>query len=108
MKLVSKRLTFTIRCTVQVAFRATFIASCIPPSQSILFWRLTRNRLPIDDVLSKCGVIIPSVWNLCFQNKESIAHLFFSCNYSRQVCKWLSSMLNLFLEIENFEDFLLL
>lgn len=55
-------------------------------------------------MLSKCAVIIPSVCNLYFQNEESIAHLFFSCNYFRRVWKWLSSILNLISRIDNIED----
>ncbi|CAK8576871.1 unnamed protein product [Lathyrus sativus] len=78
--------------------------SNIPPSHSILFWRVINNRVPTDDVLRHCGMAGPSICNLCLHTEENINHLFFQCDYSRRIWNWLRDMLNVNVSFSDMQD----
>ncbi|GAU14067.1 hypothetical protein TSUD_168920 [Trifolium subterraneum] len=52
----------------------------IPPSKSLLAWRLMQDKIPIDDKLMERGCNIPSMCSLCCSTNETTFHLFFTCN----------------------------
>jgi hypothetical protein len=49
----------------------------IPPSKSLLAWRVIHDRLPTDEKLQQRGCSIPSMCSLCSSCVESSFHLFF-------------------------------
>lgn len=53
----------------------------IPPSRSILCWKIFRNRLPTWDKLIARGMCLTSVCLLCFNAIETVSHLFLDCLY---------------------------
>ncbi|GAU48375.1 hypothetical protein TSUD_405370 [Trifolium subterraneum] len=50
----------------------------IPPSKSLLAWRLMHDKLPTDDNLRLRGYNLPSVCNLCLKQEETSFHIFFN------------------------------
>jgi len=59
--------------------------STIPPSKSLLIWRMFHNRLPTNENLISRGHCIPSIYNLCFKQPESTKHLFFECSFAKHI-----------------------
>lgn len=57
----------------------------IPPSKSLLIWRLLYNKLPTDDNLSLRGCHTTSICNLCSAAQESSQHLFMDCSFASQL-----------------------
>lgn len=57
----------------------------IPPSKSLLFWRLMHNKVPTDDKLLYRGVQLPSMCSSCNSSCESTFHLFFECPFCFEV-----------------------
>lgn len=66
----------------------------IPPSKSLVAWRLLYGRLPTEDELQKRGCTTVSVCCFCYQNQESMEHIFFHCSYARSLWSWLGSVIN--------------
>ncbi|XP_020594068.1 uncharacterized protein LOC110034125 [Phalaenopsis equestris] len=58
-------------------------------------WRVLNDLIPTDDILKLKGVRGPSRCHLCNNNKESSDHLFFRCNFAREVWNDLISNSNL-------------
>jgi len=76
----------------------------IPPSKSLLDWRMMLNKLPTDENLSVRGYNLPSKCSLCFSHVETTHHLFFECSFVVNIWIWLATTLNcpfLFSSIEN-------
>ena len=78
--------------------------SAIPPSKSLLIWRIFHNRLPTDENLISRSICIPSIYNLCFQQPESTKHLFVECSFANHIWSWLSSLLNSNASISSGDD----
>jgi hypothetical protein len=57
----------------------------IPPSKSLVAWRLMHNKFPTDENLSSRGCHLPSICNMCCHNSKSTFHLFFDCPYAIQL-----------------------
>jgi len=76
----------------------------IPPSKSLMVWRLMLNKIPTDDNLMIRGCQLASVCNLCLQNTESSMHLFFSCPYVIKLWSWLPSTLNMVFQFNSIDD----
>jgi hypothetical protein len=76
----------------------------IPPSKSLVAWRLMHQKLPTDENLCLRGCNLPSVCNLCFKEGESSFHLFFQCPYAICIWTWLARILNLNLHFNTVED----
>jgi len=68
--------------------------TCIPPSQSFVFWRLMLSKLPTDDNLQTRGCTIVSVCVLCYQHAETSSHLFLERTFATSVWRWLGVKLN--------------
>ena len=66
----------------------------IPPSKSLLLWRILLDKIPTDDQLSKRWCQFPSIFNLCLISAETSTHLFLDCNFASQIWNWLKSILN--------------
>jgi hypothetical protein len=65
----------------------------IPPSKSLLSWRIIHDKLPTDNKLPAKGIKICSMCSLCSNHQESIHHLFYECSYDLNIWYWLSSIL---------------
>ncbi|CAI8607605.1 unnamed protein product [Vicia faba] len=83
---------------------ASSIWDChIPPSKSLLVWRLQHSKVPIDDQLVRRGFNVISKCSLCNNSAESMDHLFFSCNFSLSLWHWLSKLLHLHNIVNSFD-----
>lgn len=71
----------------------------IPPSRSLLLWRVIHNRLPTDENLATRGLPYPSMCSNCFKHVENSEHLFFSCPFAVHLWRHLSSVL-----VHNFQS----
>jgi hypothetical protein len=76
----------------------------IPPSKSLLVWRLMLDKVPTDDKLMERGCCLPSMCSLCNSTVESTFHLFFTCRFAFSIWCWLAIVLNLTLHFQNIED----
>lgn len=78
----------------------------IPPSKSLLVWRLCHDKLPTDENLIKRGLQFPSIFNLCGLQQESTCHLFLDCSFALSIWNWLSSIIQLNCNLSSFMDIL--
>jgi ribonuclease HI len=76
----------------------------IPPSKSLMVWRLMHDKMPTDEKLMEKGCAIPSMCNLCKNNVESSFHLFFECHYAIKLWSWLAGCLNVTLQFYSTDD----
>lgn len=53
----------------------------IPPSKSLLVWRIMNEVIPSDDALQIRGCNSCSMCSICKESCESSSHLFFGCAY---------------------------
>ncbi|GAU31934.1 hypothetical protein TSUD_288680 [Trifolium subterraneum] len=84
---------------------ANYIWSCdIPPSKSILVWRLMHGKVPTDDNLMIRGCSIPSMCNLRNKHVESSFHIFVECAYAVRLWSWFAGCINLVLQFNYVED----
>ncbi|CAJ2659028.1 unnamed protein product [Trifolium pratense] len=78
--------------------------STIPPSKSLLAWRLMHNKMPTDDNLKITGCALPSMCSLCCKKEESSFHIFFECEFAIKIWSWFANSLNLVLQFNSMED----
>jgi hypothetical protein len=78
--------------------------SDIPPSKSMLAWRLMHEKLPTDENLLTRGCAIPSMCNFCCSHVETSFHIFFECQFAIKLWSWLAGCLNLTLQFTSMED----
>jgi len=76
----------------------------IPPSKSLMTWRLIHNKLPTDDNLTLRGCNFPSMCSSCQSSSENAFHLFFECSFAVQLWNWLASILNMHLNFNSPQD----
>ena len=55
------------------------------PRHEIISWMAVLNRLPTLDRLSAWGLVQDGTCRLCQNGMEARDHLFFSCNFSKEV-----------------------
>lgn len=65
----------------------------IPPSKSMLAWRLMHDRLPTDEHLMNRGFSIASICNTSAKAPESTFHLFFQCPIAVKIWCWFAGLL---------------
>ncbi|GAU10152.1 hypothetical protein TSUD_423850 [Trifolium subterraneum] len=53
----------------------------IPPSKSVLAWRLMHVKVPTDENLKISGCSLPSMCSLCCKSEESSFHIFFEFHF---------------------------
>jgi len=78
--------------------------AAIPPSKSLLVWRIIHGKISTDDHLAKRGLHLPSICNLCNKSEESAHHLFLNCSFSLVICNWLATTLNINCNTSNYLD----
>jgi len=66
----------------------------IPPSKSLLIWRLMHKKVPTDENLNSRGCSFPSMCSTCKSFTESSMHLFFECSFALKMWSWLASIIN--------------
>jgi len=76
----------------------------IPPSKSLMTWRLIHNKLPTDDNLLLIGCNLPSMCSSCQSFTENTFHLFFECSFATQMWNWLASLINKHLQFNSSHD----
>ncbi|KAF5183644.1 hypothetical protein FRX31_026769, partial [Thalictrum thalictroides] len=62
------------------------------PRLSGMAWKICHGQVPVDSVLQKHGITIASRCYLCHNYEDSIAHLIWDCDTSRDIWSWLSSL----------------
>jgi len=76
----------------------------IPPSKSLLVWRLMLNKISTDDNLALRGCCRPSMCSLCCKFHESSFHQFFECYYAARIWNWFACIINMRLVFETVEE----
>jgi hypothetical protein len=76
----------------------------IPPSRSLLVWRLMHQKLPTDDKLMERGCHLPSVCSLCYAHIETTSHLFFQCSFAISLWTWFLNLININFHITCSDD----
>lgn len=67
----------------------------IPPSKSILLWKLLHSKMATDEVVLNWGVTFASQCSMCLAYNETMIHLFCSCSYAQIFWNWLSNVLQI-------------
>lgn len=78
--------------------------AAIPPSKSLLTWRILHEKMPTDEHLIQRGCQIPYICSMCALASESSVHLFLECNFAQQIWNWLRSILNINFNLTSFFD----
>jgi hypothetical protein len=76
----------------------------IPPSKSLMVWRLMHQKMPTDENLMVRGCAIPSMCNLCNCHVETSFHIFFECSFAIKLWSWLAGCLNMTLQFTTMDD----
>lgn len=76
----------------------------LPPSKSLLVWRMMLDKLPTYEILASIGCNLPSICSLCRAKEESSFHLFFECWYAVKIWRWFASILNCNLHFQSRDD----
>ena len=76
----------------------------IPPSKSLLVWRVMNDKVLVDEKLREKGCALPSACTLCMATEETAFHLFFECSYVVHLWCWLASILSQPLHFLTFEE----
>jgi ribonuclease HI len=76
----------------------------IPPSRSLLAWRLMHGKLPTDENLLTRGCALPSMCNFCCKHVETSFHIFFECQFAVKLWSWFAGCLNTTLQFTSMED----
>jgi hypothetical protein len=76
----------------------------IPPSKSLLAWRLMHNKMPTAENLKLRGCAFPSMCSLCCSKEESSFHLFFECQFAVKIWSWFANWLDMVLQFYSKED----
>ncbi|XP_074293517.1 uncharacterized protein LOC141620582 [Silene latifolia] len=74
------------------------------PKHSFLVWVQQHNGLNTKDKLQKIGVNMDSICCICGQDREDNNHLFFSCQYSRQIIMEIGKWLGMNIPYQNLRD----
>jgi ribonuclease HI len=76
----------------------------IPPSKSLMVWRLMHGKMPTDENLMARGCAIPSICNLCNNHVETSFHLFFECPFAVKLWSWLAGCLDITIQFYSMDD----
>jgi hypothetical protein len=79
-------------------------SSDIPPSKSLMVWRLMHDKMPTDENLMIRGCTIPSMCSLCNKQVETTFHIFFQCDLAIKLWSWLAGCLNITIQFTTMED----
>ena len=89
-----------------VAWAASIWRNGIPPSHSIILWRLAHLKLPMDENLQSRGCTLVSICVLCYKSAETSFHLFFECEYAAALWNWIGSLLNCTFQVQSVAEIL--
>ncbi|RHN65352.1 putative reverse transcriptase zinc-binding domain-containing protein [Medicago truncatula] len=78
----------------------------IPPTKSLLVWRILHNKVPLEENLLSRGFQFPSWCSFYNILCESTFHLFFECSFAMHLWNWLLSIININMQFANCFDFL--
>lgn len=78
----------------QTAWGKQLWCPVVPPTRSLLLWRIIHKSLPTDETLWNRGCCVVSSCSLCNNSYETTEHLFFQCLFALQMWSWLSSCLS--------------
>jgi hypothetical protein len=87
-----------------ITWAKTIWSPDIPPSKSLLVWRLMHNKVPTDDNLMTRGIHSPSMCSSCNSQVESSFHLFFECTFAMKLWNWLFSIINIYIQFTSVHD----
>jgi hypothetical protein len=76
----------------------------IPPSRSMLVWRLMHHKIPTDENLMNRGCHLPSMCSICYSCSESSSHIFFHCHFANAMWNWFFSIINIQVSITCTDD----
>jgi ribonuclease HI len=76
----------------------------IPPSKSLVAWRLMHNKMPTDENLKLRGCCLPSMCSLSCKHAESSFHIFFECEFAVYLWSWLANCLDMVLQFYTMDD----
>jgi len=80
--------TFLLDPEVPYGWGKFIWSSYIPPSKTLVLWKVFQGRLPTDQHIQNKGIHICSVCTLCEKHEESIQHLFFECSNALRIWNW--------------------
>ncbi|CAL0318467.1 unnamed protein product [Lupinus luteus] len=92
--------------SIQFNWGKTIWSTSIPPAKSFTTWRLLCNKMPTDENLKTRGCSLASICNLCRKNEDSSNHIFFNCQFARTLWDWLSSILNISIDLTSISSVL--
>jgi ribonuclease HI len=95
---------FNVELGNQLSWAKTIWSIDIPPSKSLLVWRLMHNKIPTDDNLMFRGCNLASQCSLCGKHSESSLHLFLECDFVVHIWMWFSSIININCNFASFSD----
>ncbi|GAU51712.1 hypothetical protein TSUD_415190, partial [Trifolium subterraneum] len=75
----------------------------IPPSKSLLVWRLFHKKVPTDENLCARGCYVVSQCNLCGKAVETSQHLFWDCAFAKNLWTWLASTVNIAIDTSSID-----
>jgi ribonuclease HI len=103
---LSLKAAFQFKChsSPQLHWAKIVWSNDIPPSKSLVAWRLMHDKLPTDISLICRGCFLPSVCSLCMCRQESTFHLFFECPFAVHIWSWFSSVIGINLHFQSIED----
>jgi hypothetical protein len=78
--------------------------SAIPPSKSLLVWRLMYDKIPTDENLLSRGCHMPPMCSICKNQVEYTFHVFFECGFAVKTWSWLAGCLNMVIQFIAVED----
>jgi len=64
----------------------------IPPSKTLIFWKVFHGRLPIDHYIQHRGLHICSMCTLCENTEKSIQNLIFECPHALHIWSWIQQI----------------
>ncbi|CAI8587580.1 unnamed protein product [Vicia faba] len=75
-----------------------------PPAHSMIVWIYLHHKIPTDENLTLHGFAFPSICSLCLASAETYDHLFFDCQFAKNIWIWLANNLQLNYSINSFLD----
>jgi len=87
-----------------IEWAITIWCSDIPPSKSLIAWRIMHDKMPADEKLIERGCCLPSICNLCLNQNETTLHIFFDCPCAVKIWTWFSAVIHINLNFLNVED----
>lgn len=95
---------FKSQATNNLHWATTIWSKDVPPSKSLLCWRLMHNKISTDENLLSRGCALPSMYLNCNKTFESSFHLFFECDFARKLWCWFAGILNINIQFASLED----